>query len=80
MERQARLTLPDAIIPIVKPFSTMYQSATWMKVQASLKGGSDGSSAVYQGQRIVTRKTHAAVRVQAGKWSITISKGQRYTS
>ncbi len=32
------LTLPDPIIPILQPFSTLFQRRTWMKVQVLLVG------------------------------------------
>ena len=32
------LTLPDAIIPILQPFSTIFQHRTWMKAQVLLIG------------------------------------------
>ena len=32
------LTLPDSIIPIIQPFSTLFQLRTWMKVQVLLVG------------------------------------------
>ena len=32
------LTLPDAIIPILQPFSAIFQHRTWMKAQVLLIG------------------------------------------
>ncbi len=32
------LTLPDPIIPILQPFSTLFQQRTWMKAQVLLIG------------------------------------------
>ena len=32
------LTLPDPIIPILQPFSTLFQQRTWMKAQVLLVG------------------------------------------
>ena len=32
------LTLPDSIVPILQPFSTLFQRRTWMKVQVLLVG------------------------------------------
>ena len=31
-------TLPDAIVPILQPFSTLFQQRTWLKVQILLVG------------------------------------------
>ena len=33
------LTLPDAIIPALKPFAQMFQARTWTKVQVLLDRG-----------------------------------------
>ena len=32
------LTLPEAIIPVLTPFATLFQRRTWMKVQVLLMG------------------------------------------
>ena len=32
------LTLPDAILPILNPFATLFQSRTWQKAQVLLVG------------------------------------------
>lgn len=49
------LILPDAIIPILKPFSTLFQRRTWMKAQVLLMGAilSPGKRTVTSALRVV---------------------------
>ena len=32
------LTLPDAILPVLNPFATLFRSPTWLKAQILLVG------------------------------------------
>lgn len=49
------LTLPDAIIPILQPFSTLFQHRTWMKSQVLLVGAilSPGKRTVTSALRVM---------------------------
>ena len=38
------LILPEAIIPILQPFSTLFQQRTWVKAQVLLVGARPGSA------------------------------------
>ena len=48
MKGPAMLTLPDAILPVLIPFATLFRSPTWLKVQVLLVG-----AVLSPGQRIV---------------------------
>ena len=48
------LTLPDAILPVLHPFATLFRNPTWLKAQILLAG-----AILAPGQRIVA----AALRV-----------------
>ena len=49
------LTLPDAIVPVLNPFATLFRSPTWRKAQILLVG-----AILAPGQRTVA----AALRVR----------------
>jgi len=49
------LTLPDAIIPVLKPFSMLFQHRTWIKTQVLLVGAilSPGKRTVTSALRVM---------------------------
>ena len=56
------LTLPDAIVPVLHPFATLFRSPTWLKAQILLVG-----AILAPGQRTVA----AALRVTGSATTAT---------
>ena len=54
------LTLPDAILPVLHPFATLFRSPTWLKAQILLAGAilAPGQRTVAAALRVIGRSDH----------------------
>ena len=54
------LTLPDAILPVLHPFATLFRSPTWLKAQILLAGAilAPGQRTVAAALRVMGRSDH----------------------
>ena len=54
------LTLPDAILPVLHPFATLFRSPTWLKAQILLAGAilAPGQRTVAAARRVMGRSDH----------------------
>ena len=54
------LTLPDAILPVLHPFATLFRNPTWLKAQILLAGAipAPGQRTVAAARRVMGRSDH----------------------